>query len=144
MKNPLLAVPLLAALTPAFAADMPTLDAARRMEAGTPASTMMDGARQTGETPMATPGGQRTIRTSTGADLTVSGRTRGTPPPPEKKEPGFLAKTWGFLKQPTFLAPAGMALALGAMGAMAAGPLGALTGAVIGGLLGFLFTKALG
>lgn len=145
MKSLLLAAPLLAALSPAFAADMPTLDAAQRLANGAPAGPMMDGSRQTGAVAVGTPTpGRRNIRSSTGADLSVGSRTRGNPPPPEKKEPGFFSKAWDFVKQPSFLAPAGMAVALGAMGAMVAGPLGAVTGALIGGLLGFLFAKALG
>lgn len=145
MKNLLLAAPLLAALSPAFATEMPTLDAAQRLANGAPAGPMMDGSRQTGTVAAGAPAaGQRNIQTGTGANLTVGPRTRGNPPPPEKKEPGFFSKAWDFVKKPTFLAPAGMAVALGAMGAMVAGPLGAVTGALIGGLLGFIFTKALG
>lgn len=144
MKNLLLVAPLLAVLAPAFAADMPTMGQAEALATGTPARTMMDGSRQTGAVPTGTPTGQRNIQTGSGANLTVGPRTRGTPPPPEKKEPGFFSKAWDFIKQPSFLAPAGMAVALGAMGAMVAGPLGAITGALIGGLLGFIFAKALG
>lgn len=143
MKNLLLAAPLLALLSPAHA-NAP-LTQAEMMANGTPAGAMMDGGRPgTGAVTAVPASGQRVIRTGSGANLTVGPRTTGTPPPPAPKEPGFFSKAWNFIKQPSFLAPAGMAVALGAMGAMVAGPLGALTGALIGGLLGWMFTKALG
>jgi hypothetical protein len=146
MKKLLLAVLASAVLSPLSAsAETPVMDSAAMMANGTPARAVMDGGREAPGAVPATPGeGQRVVRTGSGANLVVGRPTAGTPPPPEQSEPGFFSKAWDFVKKPSFLAPAGMAVAMGAMGAMIAGPLGAITGALIGALFGFIFVKAMG
>jgi hypothetical protein len=145
MKKLLLAALALSALTPAFAVETPAMDQASMLANGTPARAMMDGGRGApGAVPAAGAEGQRVVTTGSGANITVGRPTTGSPPPPEASEPGFFSKALDFVKKPSFLVPGGMALALGAMGAMVAGPLGALTGALIGALFGFIFVKAMG
>ncbi len=145
MKKPLLVLALSLAAVSARAENV-ALDQAARLANGVPAAAMMDGARDTTVVADATPGGPapaRVVTTPARGDIAISGRTPAAPSR-TASEPGFFSRTWTSIKKPGFLVPAGMALALGAGGAMVAGPLGAIAGALIGGLLGFIFSKALG
>lgn len=145
MKKLLLAALALSVFSPALAVETPAMDQAAILANGAPARSVMDGGRSApGATPAGTAEGRRVVRTGSGADIVVGRPTTGAPPAPEPSEPGFFSKALDFVKKPSFLVPGGMAVALGAMGAMVAGPLGALTGALIGGLLGFIFVKAMG
>ncbi|MDX6770822.1 MAG: hypothetical protein SF051_14905 [Elusimicrobiota bacterium] len=140
---------LVLALTAASAhADGPALAQAQALADGAPAAAVIDGQRQAAPVVAAAgaPGdGARVVTTGARGNITINGRTPAAPArAAEPSEPGFFAKTWAAVKKPSFLVPAGMALAMGAAGAMIAGPLGAITGALIGGLFGFIFTKAMG
>jgi hypothetical protein len=146
MKKPLLLLALCFAAASAHA-DTVALGQAEALAGGASANAVMDGATGSGTvTADATPGGERrTVPTTSRGNITIGGRTPAAPSRTSgESRPGFFSRMWSSVKKPSFLIPAGTALAFAAGGAMVAGPIGALTGALIGGLLGFIFTKALG
>lgn len=138
-------------LSSSASADGPARLDANRLAGGVSAGVVIDGQRgRTGDASVVVAdrrtGGARIVPTRSRGDITV-GRPTVAAPRPERREsgePGFFSRTWDSVKKPGILIPGGMALALGAGGAMVAGPLGAITGAVIGALFGFIFAKALG